>query len=95
MLYIMGRQRHIDEEAKPTTVYLTLRQQIAFHELQVSRLKSGSPKPTLTEVMLEGFRLILSREGTSGTELERVFPELTRAKGTKTKIQVISRRRKR
>lgn len=90
----MGRKRHIDEDAKPTTVYLTVRQQIAFQELQVGRLKGGKAKPMLTEVMLEGFRLLLSKEGMTETELERIFPETKSAKGTKTKVHVISRRKR-
>src|SRR5260370_19543261 len=72
ILLAMGRSRRIAKEAKPTTISLTLRQQIAFQELQVKRLKEGSPKPTLTEAMVEGFQLVLKREGVSGTELERI-----------------------
>ncbi len=89
----MGRTRHIAEDAKATTISLTIPQQIAFQELQVSRLKAGSSKPTLTEVMLDGFQLVLRREGMSGTELERIFPKLE--KSSKAKIQIINRRRKR
>lgn len=95
MLLVMGRQRHIAEDAKPTTIYLTVRQQIAFQELQLRRLKAGSAKPGLTEVMLEGFRLVLRREEVTETELEKIFPELTQAKTRKAKVQVINRRRKR
>jgi len=93
MLVVMGRTRHIAEDAKATTISLTIPQQIAFQELQVSRLKAGSAKPTLTEVMLDGFQLVLRREGMSGTELERIFPKLE--KSSKAKVQIINRRRKR
>ena len=95
MLLVMGRTRHIAKDAKATTISLTIPQQIAFQELQVSRLKAGSAKPTLTEVMLDGFQLVLRREGMSGTELERIFPELAQTKATKAKVQIINRRRKR
>ena len=91
----MGRTRHVAKDAKATTISLTVPQQIAFHELQVNRMKAGSGKPTLTEVMLEGFQLVLKREGVSGTELERIFPELIQTKATKAKVQVINRRRRR
>ena len=95
MLLVMGRARRIDRDAKATTISLTTLQQIAFQELQVSRLKAGAAKPTLTEVMLEGFQVVLRREGVSGTELERIFPELVQTKVTKAKVQVINKRRKR
>jgi hypothetical protein len=90
----MGRTRRIAKDAKATTISLTIPQQIAFQELQVSRLKAGSTKPTLTEVMLEGFQLVLRREGVSGTELERLFPELIQTKTTKANVQAINRRRR-
>jgi hypothetical protein len=95
MLLVMGRTRHIAKDAKATTISLTIPQQIAFQELQVRRLKAGSAKPTLTEVMLEGFQLVLRREELSGTEMERIFPELIQTKATKAEVQVINRRRRR
>ncbi len=87
----MGRARHIPEDAKPTTISLTLRQQIAFQELQVKRQKEGSAKPTLTEVMAEGFQLLLKREGSSDTELERIFPKQEQLRA---KVHIIRKRRK-
>ena len=87
----MGRNRHIAKEAKPTTISLTLRQQIAFQKLQVRRQEEGGPKPTLTEVMVEGFQLLLRGEGVSGTELERIFPEVVHPKA---KVRVITKRRR-
>lgn len=87
----MGRKRHIARDAKATTISLTIPQQIAFQELQVSRQKAGSAKPTLTEVMLEGFQLVLKREGLSGTELGSIFPELIQSRA---KVRVITKRRK-
>jgi hypothetical protein len=87
----MGRSRRIAEEAKPTTISLTLRQQIAFQKLQVKRQEEGSPKPTLTEAMVEGFQLLLKREGVGVTELERIFPEVVRPRA---KVRVITKRRR-
>jgi hypothetical protein len=87
----MGRNRRIPREAKATTISLTLRQHIAFQKLQVKRQEEGSPKPTLTEVMVEGFQLLLKREGVSGTELERLFPEAVQPKA---KVRVITKRRR-
>lgn len=87
----MGRARHIPEDAKPTTISLTVRQQIAFQELQVKRQKEGNAKPTLTEVMVEGFQMLLKREGLSDTELERLFPEQEQSRA---KVHVFRKRRK-
>ena len=87
----MGRARHIPEDAKPTTISLTLRQHIAFQELQVKRQKEGSAKPTLTEVMVEGFQMLLKREGLSDAELERLFPKQGQSRA---KVHVIRKRRK-
>lgn len=87
----MGRSPRIAKEAKPTTISLTLRQQIAFQKLQVKRQEEGGPKPTLTEAMVEGFHLLLKREGIGVTELERIFPEVVQ---TKAKVRVITKRRR-
>jgi hypothetical protein len=86
----MGRNRRIPKDAKPTTISLTLRQQIAFQKLQVKRQEEGSPKPTLTELMVEGFQIVLKREGFSGTDLESIFPKVVRAKA---EVRVIGKRR--
>ena len=87
----VGRLRHIASDAKPTTISLTSRQQIAFQKLQVKRQEEGLPKPTLTEVMVEGFQVVLKREGVSDSELERVFPKQVQQRAT---VQVIPKRRK-
>jgi hypothetical protein len=87
----MGRTRHIPKDAKATTISLTVPQQIAFQELQIKHLKEGSRKPTLTEVMVEGFQLVLRREGVSVTELERIFPKQGQSKAT---VRVITKRRR-
>ena len=87
----MGRTRRIAKDAKPTTISLTLRQHVVFQELQVRRQKEGRPKPTLTEVMVEGLQMVLKHEKWSETELERIFPKQVRARAT---VRVITRRRK-
>jgi hypothetical protein len=87
----MGRLRRIAQDAKPTTISLTSRQQIAFQKLQIKRQEEGHAKPTLTEVMVEGFQVVLKREGASDAELERTFPKQVQQKAT---IQVITKRRK-
>jgi hypothetical protein len=91
MLLSMGRSRHIPKDAKPTTISLTLRQHIEFQELQIRRQKEGRAKPTLTEVMAEGFRGLLKQEGFSDTELEQIFPKQEQPKA---KVHVIRKRRK-
>jgi len=91
MLFAMGRPRHIPLDAKPTTISLTLQQQIAFQELQVKRQKEGKFKPTLTEVMSDGFQSVLRKEGWHQSELERIFPKQERPKAT---VRVISKRRR-
>src|SRR2546427_2378629 len=70
----MGRTRRTAPDAKPTTISLTLRQQIAFQKLQVKRQEEGKAKPTLTEVMSEGLQLVLRTEDWPQTELEKIFP---------------------
>lgn len=91
MLGFMGRKRRIPQDAKATTISLTPRQHIAFQKLQISRQENGSEKPTLTEVMVEGFQVVLKQEGASDAELERVFPKQERPKAV---IRVITKRRK-
>lgn len=88
----MGRTRHISRDAKPTTISLTRSQQIAFQELQLKRFKEGRPKPTLTEVMIEGFQMLLRHHGVGGAELERIFPKSVQGKAT---VRVMPVRRKR
>lgn len=87
----MGRQRRIPREAKATTISLTPRQHIAFQKLQVHRQEHRESKPTLTEVMVEGFQMVLRREGVPDAELERVFPK---EEPRKAAIRMITKRRK-
>jgi hypothetical protein len=87
----VGRLRHILEGAKPTTISLTPRQHIAFQKLQVKRQEEGSEKPTLTDVMIEGFQMLLKHEGISDTELERMFPKPAHRGAT---VRVITKNRK-
>ena len=87
----MGRTRRTAPDAKPTTISLTLRQQIAFQKLQVKRQEEGKAKPTLTEVMSEGLQLVLRTEDWPQTELEKIFPEPERPKAP---VRVISKRRR-
>ena len=88
----MGRNRHIPKDANPTTISLTCRQQIAFQKLQIKRQEEGQQKPTLTEVMMEGFQILLRNEGWGDAELELIFPKSARREAT---VRVITRRRKR
>jgi len=78
----MGRARHISKEAKRTTVALTPLQQLAVQELTIKRLKEGSPKPLLNEIIVDGLQELLRKEGWSETDLGRIFPkpETQRAK---------------
>jgi hypothetical protein len=87
----MGRTRRISKEAKPTTISLTIPQQIAFQKLQVKRQEAGRGKQTLTEAMLEGFQIVLRGEGFSDTELERIFPKVVLQKAA---VHVMSRKRR-
>jgi hypothetical protein len=87
----MGRPRRTPDGAKPTTISLTLRQQIAFQELQVKRQKESKDKPTLTEVMSEGFQLVLRSEDWPQTELGAIFPKQKLSRAT---VRVISKRRR-
>jgi len=86
----MGRPRRTPDDAKPTTISLTPLQHIAFEKLQVKRQEDGKAKPTLTEVMTQGFRIVLRMEDWTQTELERIFPKQEQHKGT---VRVISKRR--
>jgi hypothetical protein len=88
----MGRNRYIPKDAAPTTISLTRRQQIAFQKLQIKLQERGDRKPTLTEVMTEGFQLLLRSEGWTDTELELIFPRTVAHRAT---VRVISRRKKR
>lgn len=87
----MGRSRHIPKDAKPTTISLTIRQHIAFQELQIKRQREGRAKPTLTEVMVDGFQMLLKREGLSDSEVEQIFPIQERPKA---KVHIIRKRRR-
>jgi len=89
--YGMGRTRHVSKEAKPTTISLTLRQQVAFQKLQIKRQEDGRPKPTLTEVMMEGLQGVLKREGVSDSELERIFPKEVQHRGV---VRIMPKRKK-
>jgi hypothetical protein len=88
----MGRARHIPPDAKPTTISLTRPQQIAFQELQLRRLKEGLSKPTLTEVMVEGFQMLLKADGVADADLAKLFPKLTPQRAT---VRVMPRRGRR
>lgn len=88
----MGRVRRIARDAKPTTISLTRPQQIAFQELQLRQFKEGMPKPTLTEVMVEGFQLLLRRDGLSDADLERIFPKPAQHRAI---VRVMPKRKKR
>jgi len=91
MLLSMGRTRHIPKDAKPTTISLTVSQHIAFQRLQIERQEEGSSKPTLTEVMLEGFQLVLKRVGLTDAELEKLFPKQVQRRAA---VRVIPKRRR-
>ena len=87
----MGRRRKIDPRAKGTTVSLTPVQKSALRKLQTKRLDEGQPEPLLNEVVLEGFRLLLEKEGWSVPELDRVFPK---QEVRVAQVRVFSKRRR-
>lgn len=78
----MGRPRRIPQEAKPTTVSLTLEQQVAFQELAAKRMRERRGKPLLNEVVVEGLELVLRKEGWDEADLAKIFPirDLPKAK---------------
>jgi hypothetical protein len=78
----MGRTPHIQIGAKGTTVYLTKAQKLAIRKFQAKRLEETEREPGLTEVVLEGLKLLLDRERWTPAELAQVFPnaEVKRAK---------------
>jgi len=78
----MGRTPHIDPDATSTTVYLTKAQKLAIRKFQAKRLEESDREPALTEVLMEGLKLLLDREGWTPTELAHAFPnvEVRRAK---------------
>jgi|HubBroStandDraft_4_1064222.scaffolds.fasta_scaffold2673599_1 hypothetical protein len=80
----MGRKPHIRVGARSTTIYLTKAQKVAIRKFQAKRLDENDDEPVLTEVVLEGLRLLLEREGWSAAELGTLFPksEVKRAKVT-------------
>lgn len=88
----MGRTPHIQPGAKSTTVYLTKVQKLALRKFQTKRLEEGEREPGLTEVFLEGFRLLLEREGSSPSELEHVFPDLVKHRAN---VSVFTRKARR
>ncbi len=71
----MGRTRHIQASAKSTTIYLTRAQKAAIRKFQAKRLTETEEEPMLSEVVLEGLKLLFDREGWSAVELESVFPK--------------------
>lgn len=87
----MARPRRVDDSAKGTTASLTPAQRLALDELQLKRQKQGFPKPLLNEVFLEGFRLVLEKEGWARDELARTFPKRA---PVVAKVKVIPRRRR-
>jgi hypothetical protein len=80
----MGRKPHIQVGARSTTIYLTKAQKVAIRKFQAKRLEESDIEPVLTEVMLEGLKLLLQREGCTEAELGTIFPntEVRRAKVT-------------
>lgn len=72
----MGRTPHIQSGATPTTVYLTKTQKVAIRKFQTKKLEENEREPGLTEVFLEGLRLLFGREGWSATELGTLFPKV-------------------
>jgi len=78
----MGRTPHIQVGAKPTTIYLTKAQKAGIRKFQAKRLEKNEADLGLTEVVLEGLRLLLDHEGWSAAELGMLFPkpEVRRAK---------------
>lgn len=86
----MARPRRVAESAKGTTVSLTRLQRLALEELQLKRQKQGLPKPLLNEVFLDGFQLVLEKEGWAREELAQAFPKREPAVA---KVSVLPRRR--
>ena len=76
MIRCMGRKAHIAKNAQSTTISLTPAQKSAVRKLQTKRLDEERPEPGLTELVLEGLKLLLEKEGWSQAELGRVFPKL-------------------
>jgi hypothetical protein len=71
----MGRKPHIQVGARSTTIYLTKAQKVAIRKFQAKRLEESDNEPVLTEVVLEGLKLLLQREGCSEAELGTIFPK--------------------
>ena len=78
----MGRTPHIHPAAKSTTIYLTKAQKAAIRKFQAKRLEQNEDDLGLTEVMLEGLRLLLAQEAWTPADLGILFPkpEVKRAK---------------
>jgi hypothetical protein len=88
----MGRTPHIASNARSTTISLTPAQKASIRKLQTKRLDEDRPEPGLTEVVLEGLKLLFEKEGWSQTELGRVFPKEEIHTAT---VRVFSKRRRR
>lgn len=71
----MGRRKRIADDATPTTIYLTPAEQLAVHTVQARRAARRKDKPTQTEVLLEGLRLLLKREGISQSQIDELVPK--------------------
>jgi hypothetical protein len=69
----MGRTPHIASNARSTTISLTSAQKASIRKLQTKRLDEDRPEPGLTELVLEGLKLLFEKEGWSQAELGRVF----------------------
>ena len=87
----MGRKPHIQAGAKSTTIYLTKAQKVAIRKFQTKVLQESDYELGLTEVLLEGLRLLLDREKWPVAELELVFPK-TEVK--QAKVSVFPKRRR-
>jgi len=87
----MGRTPRIQAGAKGTTVYLTKAQKVAIRKFQTKVLQESEREPGLTEVMLEGLRLLFDREGLPAAELESVFPK---AETKRAKVSVFPKSRR-
>jgi hypothetical protein len=88
----MGRTPHIASNARSTTISLTSAQKASIRKLQTKRLDEDRPEPGLTEVVLEGLKLLFEKEGWSQTELGRVFRKEEIHTAT---VRVFSKRRRR
>lgn len=86
----MGRTPHIQVGAKSTTIYLTKAQKLAIRKFQTKRLEESDCDLTLTQVVLEGLKILLDREGLSASELGMIFPKM---QPRRAKISVFPKQR--